>query len=189
MFKLITMLTIVTGNIGKYESAKRRLDKFGIELEFQKIDLVEPQVELIEEVAIFKAKDAFKQVNKPLVISDSGWSVPSLNGFPGPFMHFISDWLTAEDWFNLMRDKKDRSITLTDIVVYIDKENLETFRIDRTGEILKEKKGEGIPIRTITTMRKDKLTIQECLDQGLETSDDGTSAWNLFGEYYSESFL
>ena len=81
----------ITSNPHKIESANRNLSSFNITVEGIKLENIqEIQTDNIEEISINKAKQAYSQINKPLIVSDSGWSIPALNGFPGPLMAYVN---------------------------------------------------------------------------------------------------
>jgi non-canonical purine NTP pyrophosphatase (RdgB/HAM1 family) len=180
-------ISFVTGNKDKYEKAKQRLDPLGIHIEQVELTITEPQEENILKVAESKAEQAFAQLKSPILVADSGWSIPALKGFPGPFMHYVSDWFSAEDFLNLMQDKTDRKVLLQNVIAYKDEKILKVFEATRNGEILTEVKGEGIPIDQIATFRKDKKAIVECQKLGISSFDeDGfKSVWEVFGEWYN----
>jgi len=41
-----------------------------------------------------------------------------LNGFPGPFIKFVNQWFSAEDYVNLMQGKTNRTIIIQDCLAY-----------------------------------------------------------------------
>ncbi|OGB84113.1 hypothetical protein A3F66_02865 [candidate division TM6 bacterium RIFCSPHIGHO2_12_FULL_32_22] len=63
-----------TGNPVKFEEVKLYLDMHhpDIELKQFKEDIVEPQSDNQEEIAIFKAKQAWDKLKKPVLVDDSG---------------------------------------------------------------------------------------------------------------------
>lgn len=134
------MLYMVTGNNDKFKDAYYFLSQYGIEIEQKILDIPEIQSESIEKVAIDKAQKAFDCIKQPLFINDSGWKIPSLNGFPGPYMKYINNWFTADDFLALMRDKQDRTIVLEQVYVYRDAKETKVFIYEYNGTILEEKK-------------------------------------------------
>lgn len=178
---------IVTGNKNKLESARKRLEPFRITVEQIKLEIIEPQSEDIKFVAEFKATQAFEKVGKPVLVSDTGWSIPALKGFPGPLMHYMTDWFEAEDFLNLMKGKEDRTIIIENIATYKDKDQIKTFTSKRIGKILFEAKGIGAPIDKVATFRSDNKTIGECMELGISSFDEELtdSIWTQFGEWYS----
>lgn len=180
---------IVTGNKNKLESARKRLEPYKIIVEQIKLDIIEPQSEDIKFVAEFKANQAFEKSGVPVLVSDTGWSIPALNGFPGPLMHYISDWFEAGDFLNLMQNKEDRTVVIENVAVYKDKDQIKTFVSKRTGRILSEARGEGVAIDRIATFRSDNKTIAECMTLGIPSFDEELtdSIWTQFGEWYNST--
>lgn len=183
------IVIFVTGNKSKYESAVEKLKPFSIELKQSKLDIIEPQEENIEKVAESKAKQAFDILKGPVLVADTGWNIPSLNGFPGPFMHFVTDWFTVEDWSNLLKDKDDRRIQLINTVAYKDWKHLKIFRAVRKATILEEPKGEGIPIDQLITSRADRKSWAECKNLELHVFEQELkdNLWVQFGDWYSSN--
>ncbi len=126
----------VTGNSGKYQNAKNFFLKFNISVDQAQLELDEIQSDDYTEIAIKKAQIAFSKVNAPLFVNDASWSIPALNGFPGPFMKYINKWFEPVDFINLMQTKSDRTILLRDIIVYVDENGYKVFTHEHAGEIL-----------------------------------------------------
>lgn len=180
---------LVTGNKNKYESAVAKLNPFNIKLKQSELNIIEPQEENIAKVAKSKATQAYEVLNEPVLVADTGWDIPALNGFPGPFMHYVTDWFTIEDWVNLLRGKTDRRIKIINTVAYKDSGNLEIFQAVRKVTLLKEPKGEGIPVDQLITSRSDGKSWAECKEMGLPVFAQGLkdNLWTQFGEWYSDN--
>ena len=160
------MLLYITGNQHKIEAANDHLKPFGITVEGIKVDdIIEPQVEDIVEISKSKARQAFEQVKRPLIVSDAGWMFTALNGFPGSYMASVNQWFTAQDFLNLMKGKKNREIVLRECVAYIDNNQLKTFVCDSKGLVLNEASGEGTSLDQIVTFRQDKKSIAKCQNE------------------------
>ena len=108
----------LTGNSNKFNAAKKALKDTNIQLIQKVLDIEEIQSESVEEVSIYKAKVASSKLKLPLIVTDGGVYIKSLNGFPGPFIKYINKWLTGEDLIKLMEDKEDRSIEMIETLVY-----------------------------------------------------------------------
>lgn len=68
---------------------QKRLSPFDIEVRQIELDLIEPQADTCQEIALLKAKQAFQQVKQPVLVDDSAFHIPALNGFPGPYVKYI----------------------------------------------------------------------------------------------------
>jgi XTP/dITP diphosphohydrolase len=111
---------LFTGNQRKIAEAKVVFDEYGIVFEAFSADIDEIQHHDPTEIAKAKARAAYEEVHRPLVINDSSWSIPALNGFPGGYMKDINQWFTAEDWLSLLKDKEDKSVVLHERTIYYD---------------------------------------------------------------------
>lgn len=77
-------LFFVTGNRDKFEEVKKVTDRYGIELEWSDLEIVEQKLKTEKEVAIAKALAALKILNKPVLVEDTGIYFEAFKGFPGP---------------------------------------------------------------------------------------------------------
>ncbi len=129
-------ITIVTSNKGKIHSLTNALEGLDVQVESQNLNLLEPQYDTIEAVAIYKAKMAFVRLKKPVLVHDGGLVVPALKGFPGVYTKYISDTLTPQDFINLMKDKEDKTCYLTQTMIYLDENgNFHQFQDKLMGKI------------------------------------------------------
>ena len=85
------LITYVTNNWAKIESAKQALAPLGYKIENIKIDTPEIQADDVTEVAKYSAKWAAEKLKKPVLKNDTGLFVNSLKGFPGVYTHYASD--------------------------------------------------------------------------------------------------
>lgn len=108
----------VTGNDLKFKVAVQALENSGISLERVSLDVPEIQNTSVEEIAKWSAIWACQNLNQPVVVMDVGYYIEALNGFPGPFIKYVNEWFTAEDFLNLMAGKSDRHIVIRDCLAY-----------------------------------------------------------------------
>jgi XTP/dITP diphosphohydrolase len=111
-------LIYVTGNKTKFEVAAKVFANTEITLLQEKLDTPEIQSKSVQEVATYSAKWASKKLNKPVIVTDAGFYIQALNGFPGPFIKYVNEWFSAKDYINLMRDTNNRTVTIQDCLVY-----------------------------------------------------------------------
>ncbi len=111
-------ILFVTGNSYKFEVAKKTLSEAGIEVIQQKLETPEIQSDDSSEIARFSAKWAANKLGKPAVVTDTGYYIEALNGFPGPFIKFINKWLTAEELIKLMEGKENRQAEIRICMAY-----------------------------------------------------------------------
>lgn len=121
---MIDKLFVVTSNQGKVISFQKALSLLNIKVEQLDLQLFEPQFNTIEEIAIFKAKEAFKIAKRPLVINDSGLVISALKGFPGPYTKYVFNTLTCDDILNLLEKHSNRNCYLHQVIVFVDEKGL-----------------------------------------------------------------
>jgi XTP/dITP diphosphohydrolase len=76
---------LVTSNDDKWHEAQRIL---GRPLTRARLELPELQAATTAEVALHKARAAFEQLRKPVIVEDAGVELAAFGGFPGPFIKF-----------------------------------------------------------------------------------------------------
>lgn len=108
----------ITENGGKFEVARNALKDFDIELVQNALETPEIQSFEVREVAIYSAIWASNQLRKPIVLTDAGYYITALNGFPGPFIKYINNWFSAKDYIRLMEGRDDRSVVVKLCLAY-----------------------------------------------------------------------
>lgn len=100
-------ILFVTSNKGKVISLQNRLNPLHINVKQIVLDLIEPQADTCQEISLVKAQQAYAKTGKPVLVDDSAFHIPALNGFPGPYVKYILKTLggrgilkTAEDITN-----------------------------------------------------------------------------------------
>lgn len=173
----------ITSNKYKLEHAVATAVPFGLDIVGHELDIPEIQSNSIREVVLHKAKQAWDVLGKPLVVSDSGWEIPALGGFPGPYMHDINSWFAVEDFINLMRDKQDKSIYLNHLVTAVKDGNPELFPQRIRGVFIEEPQGEGSALDRIVILDGANGTIAQNQAKGLSSTDDSL-LWKDVADYF-----
>lgn len=84
----------VSGNKFKLEMAQDFFDKFSkIKLKQAEIDFIEPQIDNQIEIALLKAKQAYKKYKSPLLVDDIGFYFNQYPLFPGTMTKHIANTL------------------------------------------------------------------------------------------------
>lgn len=135
-------IVYVTGNWAKIEAAKQFLEPLGFEIDNVKMDVPELQNDSIEEVAKYSAKWASDELKCNVLKNDSGLCVDALNGFPGPYTHYVDDTLGEDGILKLLGDTNNRKAHFIEVLAYCEygKEPI-TFTSITTGTIALEKSG------------------------------------------------
>lgn len=181
------MLYFVTGNKAKIAHAHIALDHEKIDFTVKDLPLVEIQSDSILEIALSKARSAFQILKQPLIVKDDGWSFNGLKGFPGPYMKYINQWFTAQDFLNLLANKSDRRITFREVICYVDKKKEAVFENEVIGSVIDHPLGQDLPSAQICTFRKDGKTMAEANNLSIDPFD-GQRAWGEFAKWYKSIF-
>ena len=111
-------ITYVTGNWAKIKSAKQYLEPLGYEVEQIKMEVPELQEDSIEEVAKYSAKWASEKLQKDVLKNDSGLCVDALNGFPGPYTHYVQDTIGEDGLLKLLEGEQNRKAQFVEVLAY-----------------------------------------------------------------------
>jgi XTP/dITP diphosphohydrolase len=112
------ILVYVTSNEVKFKVAQQALQNSRITLERKSLNTPEIQSRHVEEIAEWSAIWSSQQLNQPVVVMDAGYYIEVLNGFPGPFIKFVNEWLSADDYLNLLKGKTNRRVIIRDCLAY-----------------------------------------------------------------------
>ena len=77
---------LVSGNPGKALEARRIV---GAQLETAPLDLPEIQSLDLLEILRFKAEEAWRRLERPLIVDETALELGALNGFPGPLIKWM----------------------------------------------------------------------------------------------------
>ncbi|HEX4799129.1 MAG TPA: non-canonical purine NTP pyrophosphatase [Candidatus Paceibacterota bacterium] len=181
-------LIYVTGNKHKFENAQKFFVAYGIGIEQQSPPITEVQSHDAVEVAIQKAKDAWNELMRPLFVNDASWAIPALKGFPGPYMKYVNQWFEPIDFVHLMEGKKDRTIILKDVIVYIDETGPVSFVNEHRGTILKQVTHGTYrhPSDTVVSLSMSGKSILEESQEGVYFIEDEDKVWKNFANWISE---
>ena len=176
-------ILFATGNNRKIAEARAACDDFNITVKQIKLTIDEIQSHDSLDISMRKVEEAYKQVLSPVVITDTSWSIPALNGFPGGYMKDVAEWFKPEDFINLVKSKEDRRISFTETIIYKDANRTKIFSKEYIGVIITEPRGNGNSVEQITEF--DGFTIAERHDQGKLSHDPKDYIWYEFAEWYS----
>lgn len=183
---MIKNLIFSTGNVHKFQEAQAVMSRFDIELKQVKISIDEIQSDSFKEIALDKAKKSYELIKKPLFVNDSSWIFSATKGFPGPFMKYMNQWLTPEDFINLMSGHNNREVILQEIVVFTDGIITKIFKKEIKGQILRQPKGEvGSASDKIISFSPVGKSISEIYDSNtIEHESD--SVWKDLAFWFSQ---
>ncbi|MGI0040010.1 MAG: RdgB/HAM1 family non-canonical purine NTP pyrophosphatase [Nitrososphaera sp.] len=118
------LVTFASTNQNKYREVQSILSSHGISVDFAQINLLEVQSDSLEEIAREKAKSAFAQVGKPVIIEDDGLFVDALKGFPGQYSSHAFKTIGNDGIMKLLAGSADRKASFRSLIVFYDGKNL-----------------------------------------------------------------
>lgn len=127
------MLLFVTTNEGKLREAKEYLPT---DVEQFDYDYAEIQSNDLTEIAETGAREAYREVQEPVFVEDSGLFVNSLSGFPGPYSSYVYETLGIERVADLALGESDQSARFQSVIAYCDEDGVEQFKGTVPGEIV-----------------------------------------------------
>ncbi len=177
-------IALATTNTRKMAEAVAGCTPYGIEVVQVLLDIEEIQSADFTKVALAKAIEAYRQANEPVAVTDTAWQIPALKGFPGAYMKEVAEWLTPQDFLNLIAPYSDRRICFIESIAYKDAETEKVFSREFWGELLTESRGaKGTSIETLAAFNG--RTIAESHDQGVTSHNPNDYIWADFAKWYS----
>jgi len=176
-------LLFATGSDRKLAEASAACEPLGINVEQTKLEITEIQSEDPMIITEHKISEAYRLAQKPIVVTDTSWSIPSLNGFPGGYMKDICGWFKPNDFLALMSDKSDKRISFTETIIYKDKNLTKVFAKQYWGEVASAPAGTGNSIEVVAQF--DGFTIGQKRDKGELSHDPKDYIWNDFATWYA----
>ncbi len=95
----MTKLIFATSNNGKFLWLQRELQMAGldhIQAEQKPMELTEIQSIDIAAISLFKAQQAYAQLQSPVIVHDGGFYIDGLNGFPAAYTRDMIDTIGVE---------------------------------------------------------------------------------------------
>lgn len=112
------MLTIVTTNPDKYKEISSALNAAGIKTEHVSMELEEVGDDL-KKIASGKAKQAFADLKRPLIVDDTGVFFDALGAWPGVRAKRVYQDIGYDGLFDRL-EGKDRSAHFETVIAYAD---------------------------------------------------------------------
>ena len=182
------VLTFATTNGHKLLAAKHVCAQFGIDITPKRLKLQEIQSTSGEEIALYKARQAFEKLKRPVVVTDDLWSIEGLNGFPGPYMKQMNQWLTPADVMRLIAPLSDRQVILHNYLCYQDQHQTKVFHVAIQGTLLGEVRGKSkYPIFTIVSFDGGQHSAAEANRSGQTALKQRHTAWHELCQWLKQS--
>lgn len=172
-----------TGNPRKVREAQEACEPHSIQVQQANLSINEIQSYKPIEITKHKVEQAFSLLGQPVVVNDSSWSIPALNGFPGGYMKDVDHWFAPEDFIQLINRHENREIKLIECIFYQDANHVKSFLREFTGEISKVPRGiSGSSIEKVVIFNG--KTIAEHHDQGSMAFQAEDFIWHDFAGWY-----
>lgn len=137
----MTKPLFVTGNKHKAEHISNLL---GIDIDHQKVDLLELQSKSPEEVIEHKVRQAYGLLRRPLFVDDFSLWFDELDGLPGPFIkHFVDAKNGLENLCRMADGLSSRRATARAYMGYYDGSVLSITYGEIKGEIAEHPRGDA----------------------------------------------
>jgi len=132
----------VTSNVHKFMEARPVLAEYGIATALLRFKALEIQDENMEKIAETSAAEASRECDLPVLVEDAGLFIEALNGFPGPYSHYVHQTIGTRGILKLMRDADQRAAHFRSVVAFCDTDgSLKTFHGEANGKIAEEERG------------------------------------------------
>lgn len=176
-------IIFATNNTRKLSEAGAACKDFSIEVKQMNLDADEIQSHDPIAIAKYKATQAFALAKAPVVVTDTSWNIPALNGFPGGYMHDVSNWFEPEDFLALIAKKGDRRISFSENIIYMDGQRTKVFSKEFWGQLADAPRGIGESIEQVAEF--DGYTLGERRAEGTFSHDPKDYVWYDFARWYS----
>lgn len=117
-------VTFASTNQNKYREVQSILSSYGITVDFAQVNLVEVQSDSLEDIAREKAKSAFAQIGRPVIIEDDGLFIDALKGFPGQYSSFVYKTIGNEGVLKLLAGQAGRAASFRSLIAFYDGKSL-----------------------------------------------------------------
>jgi XTP/dITP diphosphohydrolase len=144
LFKNRKVAFFVTGNVHKFNEARRVLAEYKIPTAMLNLESIEIQDDNLENIARTSATDAAKKSNLPVFVEDAGLFIKALNGFPGPYSSYVYRTLGTKGILKILENEKTRDAYFLSAVAFSNSQEQsepKTFQGRIEGKITREEKG------------------------------------------------
>lgn len=152
-------LYFATRNKDKVKEAHAIL---GIPIEIADVEVDEVQSMDLEYVARRKAEEAFKILQKPLIVDDVCFKIAAWSGFPGPLVKHLLNAMGIKGLLKAMENETNKGVIVQNAIGYHDGKESHVFIGEFKGVIATEEKGtDGWGFDVIIIPEGEKLTLAE----------------------------
>ena len=182
---MVSQISFITGNRGKFEEAQKIFSNTEITLIQEKFDTPEIQSENVVEIVKFSAEYVGRKLEKPLFVMDRGFYIESLNGFPGPFVKFINNWLSSDQILKMLDGVGNRkAYWLTVLGLYIPRTEVNIFVGRDSGTVPQVLAGDfGYMADKLFIPEGSSVALSQMNKEKYDKFWESTSCWNDLIDY------
>ncbi|MEW6603880.1 MAG: XTP/dITP diphosphatase [Thermoproteota archaeon] len=118
------MVIFASTNQNKFREVQSILAALNISVDFAQIGLIEIQSDSLEEIVREKAKSAYMQVNRPVIVEDDGLFIEALKGFPGQYSSHAYKTIGNEGILKLLAGSTNRNASFRSLIAFYDGDHL-----------------------------------------------------------------
>ena len=135
----------VTSNHGKFEEVRGYIEAHEPSIELLQFDTDLEELQTLDQLAIAKSKasQAWKMLQKPLLVDDAAIYFDAYNNFPGTLTKFVHQGIGYDGIFKLLDENNKAHFLLQ--MVYVDEKRLQAFEGFCEGVIIKPKEFKAHP--------------------------------------------
>ena len=112
------LIFFATGNIHKFNEARKVLAEHSVAVAMLRIEASEIQDDDIENIANVASLDAARRSLLPVIVEDAGLFIDALNGFPGPYSKYAYRTIGKEGVVKLLENCEDRRARFRSVVAF-----------------------------------------------------------------------
>ncbi|CAJ36200.1 XTP/dITP diphosphatase [Methanocella arvoryzae] len=136
-------LYFVTHNAGKFREAQALFREY---FNLEQIDMTYPELQEddLSKIAAYGARYCSVELDRPVIVEDSGLFIDALNGFPGPYSAYVQKTIGNKGILKLMEGVSARRAEFRSVVAYCAPgEEPTVFTGIWWGDLLTEEVGTG----------------------------------------------
>lgn len=175
----------VTQNKHKLAELSPLFKKFGVSFETSSLEKFEVRSDDVETVALHAAENAYRELQHPAVVDDTGLFIDSLSGFPMVYPGFVLNTIGKEGILRLLEGVKDRGAKFVTAVGFSNGADNLTFVGEMTGTISESIIGsEGFGYDPIFIPEGETRTFAQLSFEEKVAISHRTKAFRKFLEWY-----
>ena len=117
-FPLGRLIFFVTGNVHKFDEARKVLAEYSVAVAMLREKASEIQDDDIENIAKVGALDAANRTRLPVIVEDAGLFIECLRGFPGPYSRYVYRTIGKDGILKLLGNREGRRAEFRSVVAF-----------------------------------------------------------------------